>query len=73
MYNLEVIFTKQLDNESKAIEIYNNDILIAHGKLNLCSNMAHVQLLEKYRKAFKCFDIECQIEERNISHNRILI
>jgi CO dehydrogenase/acetyl-CoA synthase gamma subunit (corrinoid Fe-S protein) len=93
MYNktdfLKVYFTKQIDRENRNIEVWilspdsdspAEDILLAHGQLNLCSNMAHIQILEKHRyKKLKWlndvsnFDIERAIEEREILGNRILI
>lgn len=78
MENFTVYFTKQIDSESKALEVFLKDELIAHAELNLCSNMAHVQILEKHRKklndlSVNGYDLEQAIEEREISHNRILI
>ncbi len=86
MYNktdfLKVYFTKQIDSESKGIEIYESDIatakdvLLAHGQLNLCTNMAHVQILEKHRNRLKDvsnYEIEEAIEQRETLGNRILI
>lgn len=79
MENFTVYFTKQINSESKAIEVFNNDELFAHGSLNLCSNMAHIQILEKHRKSYdsgeyvSTYDLACAIEDREISQNRILI
>tara|TARA_Y100001958_G_C21036950_1_gene407928 strand:- start:206 stop:445 length:240 start_codon:yes stop_codon:yes gene_type:complete len=78
MENFTVYFTNQIDRESKALEVFLKDELIAHAQLNLCSNMAHVQILEKQRKklndlSINGYDIEVAIEDREISHNRILI
>ena len=76
MNNLKVYFTKKIDSESKGLEVFNNDELFAHGSINLCTNMAHVQILEKHRYKLKdvsSYEIEEAIEERNISQNRILI
>tara|TARA_R100000781_G_scaffold23646_1_gene17418 strand:- start:879 stop:1157 length:279 start_codon:yes stop_codon:yes gene_type:complete len=91
MYNktdfLKVYFTEQIDRENRNIEVWilnpeaetpAQDILLAHGQLNLCSNFAHIQILEKHRKLkwlndVSNYDIEKAIEEREISHNRILI
>ena len=76
MKNFTVYFTKQIDSESKAIEIFMNNELFAHGSLNLCSNMAHVQILEKHRKggeSVSTYDLELAIEDRAIAHHRILV
>tara|TARA_Y100000361_G_C11137706_1_gene333072 strand:+ start:963 stop:1205 length:243 start_codon:yes stop_codon:yes gene_type:complete len=79
MKNFTVYFTKQIDSESKAIEVFMNDELFAHGSLNLCSNMAHVQILEKHRRPHESneyvssYDLECAIEDRAIEHHRILV
>jgi hypothetical protein len=83
-HNLSVYFGSRIDNESKNLEVFldfentNEPQLIAHAQLNLCSNMAHVQILEKQRKKLNdlCingYDIEQAIEEREITSNRILI
>jgi hypothetical protein len=82
--NLSVYFGSRIDDESKNCEVFldfentGKDELIAHAQLNLCSNMAHVQILEKHRKKLKDlsindYDIELAIEEREITWNRILI
>ena len=76
MNNLKVYFTKQIDSESKGIEVFNNDELFAHGSINLCTNMAHVQILEKHRYKLKdvsIYEIEEAIEQRETLGNRILI
>ena len=79
MKNFTVYFTKQIDSESRAIEIFKNDELFAHGSLNLCSNWAHVQILEKHRRAYatgeyvSTYDLERAIEDREIAHERILV
>ena len=81
---MTVYFGKQIDNESKNCEVFldfgntGKEELIAHAQLNLCSNMAHVQILEKHRKklndlSINGYDIEQAIEEREITWNRILI
>lgn len=82
--NMTVYFGKQIDNESKNCEVFldfentGKEELIAHAQLNLCSNMAHVQILEKHRKklndlSINGYDIEQAIEEREITWNRILL
>ena len=75
MNNLTVFFTNQIDSESKGVEVYHKNTLIANGHLNLCSNMAHINILKEQQEAFEDmeFDIEKAIEERDISQNRILI
>ena len=73
MENLKVHFTNQIDSESKGINVFNDNSLIAKGHLNLCSNMAHVNILEEHEQAFEDMqhEIETAIENRNIMDNRI--
>ena len=73
MENLKIFFTNQIDSESKGISVFHNDNLIAKGHLNLCSNMAHVNILEEHEQAFEDMqhEIETAIENRNIKDNRI--
>ena len=73
MENLKVFFTNQIDSESKGINVFDNNNLIAKGHLNLCSNMAHVNILEEHEQAFEDMqhEIETAIENRNIIDNRI--
>ena len=73
MENLKVFFTNQIDSESKGINVFDNNNLIAKGHLNLCSNMAHVNILEEHEQAFEDMqhEIETAIENRNIKDNRI--
>jgi len=73
MENLKVFFTNQIDSESKGINVFDNNNLIAKGHLNLCSNMAQVNILEEHEQAFEDMqhEIETAIENRNIKDNRI--
>jgi len=73
MEDLTVFFTNQIDSESKGIKVFNDNSLIAKGHLNLCSNMAHVNILEEHEQAFEDMqhEIETAIENRNIKDNRI--
>lgn len=73
MENLKVHFTNQIDSESKGINVFHNDNLIAKGHLNICSNWAHVDILEEHEEAFEDmqFEIATAIEKRNIMDNRI--
>jgi hypothetical protein len=78
MENLKVFFTNQIDIESKGIEVFiGNSLdlqnLVAKGHINICSNMAHVDILEEHEQAFEDMqhEIETAIEKRNIMHNRI--
>tara|TARA_R110000822_G_scaffold285170_1_gene406534 strand:+ start:502 stop:735 length:234 start_codon:yes stop_codon:yes gene_type:complete len=73
MDNLKVFFTNQIDTESKGIEVFHKNSLIAKGHLNLCSNWAHVDLLEEFKQAFEDMqhEIETVIENRQIIDNRI--
>ena len=77
MKSLKVFFTNQIDIESRGIEVFHNERLIAKGHLNLCSNWAHVDLLEDYesseQKVYDQWRIQRAIEERDIMHNRILL
>ena len=79
MENLIVYFRDQIDSESRAISVFRyssgKSICIATGSLNLCSNMAHINILPEHQASCEDmeFDIEKAIEERNIIHNRILI
>jgi hypothetical protein len=80
MNDLVVKFISQTDRENRSINVYKlseeiEDILIATGSLNLCSNMAHITILPAHKEAYEDmeFDIEKAIEERNIFDNRILI
>ena len=73
MENLKVFFTNQIDIESKGINVFHNDDLIATGHLNICSNWAHVDILEEHQQVFEDmqYEIGTAIEKRNIMHNRI--
>ena len=73
MENLKVFFTNQIDTESKGINVFHNDHLIAQGHLNICSNWAHVEILEEHQQAFEDmqYEIGTAIEKRNIIDNRI--
>ena len=73
MENLKVHFTNQIDSESKEINVFHNDNLIGKGHLNICSNWAHVDILEEHEQAFEDMqhEIETAIEKRNIMDNRI--
>ena len=73
MDNLKVFFTNQIDTENKGIEVFHKNSLIAKGHLNLCSNWAHVDILEEHEQAFEDmqYEIATAIEKRNIIDNRI--
>tara|TARA_A100001201_G_scaffold3275_1_gene7539 strand:- start:49 stop:267 length:219 start_codon:yes stop_codon:yes gene_type:complete len=71
MNDLKVYFNHDVNSESREIKVFKNDNLIAHGHLNLCSNMAHIRTVKKYEDM--SYDIEKAIEQRNIWDNRILI
>ena len=73
MDKLKVFFTNQIDTESKGIEVFHKNSLIAKGHLNLCSNWAHVDLLEEFKQAFEDeeFQISQAIEDRKIIGNKI--
>ena len=79
MKELLVYFLDQVDSESRTINVFKYETgkseLIAHGSLNLCSNIAHITLLPAHEEAYEdmTFDIEKAIEDRNIMHNRILV
>ena len=75
MNDLKVYFMQDVNSESRGINVFKNDNLIAYGHLNLCSNMAHITIVKEYEEAFEdmSFDIEKAIEQRNIWDNRILI
>ena len=75
MRQLKVFFTSQIDTESRGIEVYNNNSLIARGYLNLCSNAAHINLIDNWtiQETFRHeeFQIEQSIEDRMIIGNKI--
>lgn len=83
MENLKVYFTEKIDTESFGIDVYHTDIksydieefLIAEGQINLCSNTAHINLLNDsfVQQVFKHEEIHIEqtIEDRKIEGNRI--
>ena len=73
MDNLKVFFTNQIDTENKGIEVFHKDFLIAEGQINICSNWAHIDVLDKFKQAFEDMqhEIETAIENRQIIDNRI--
>ncbi len=73
MENLKVHFTNQIDSDSKGINVFHNDNLIAKGHLNICSNWAHINILEHSKEAFEDMEheIERAIERRDLVGNRI--
>ena len=73
MDKLKVFFTNQIDTENKGIEVFHKDSLIAEGHINICSNWAHVDILEEHEQAFEDmqYEIATAIEKRNIIDNRI--
>lgn len=73
MDNLKVFFTNQIDTENKAIEVFHKDSLIAEGQINICSNWAHIDILEEHEQAFEDMqhEIEKAVEDRKIIGNRI--
>ena len=83
MKSLKVFFTNQIDIESRGIEVFHNERLIAKGHLNLCSNLALIKITENCKELFISgsyqtyedvhSDIETAIENRNIFDNRILL
>lgn len=74
-YNLEVYFTEQIDSENRGIEVFQHEILIANGHLNICTNIAHVNSLNEGEnlEGLMDYEIEKAIEERNILQSRIQI
>jgi|LUMV01.1.fsa_nt_gb hypothetical protein len=87
--NLKVFFTNQIDSESRGIEVFLIDsfkdkIFLTKGHLNLCTNIAYVDILEEKDQwkvdkgllSLRCLEdkqkrIKTAIENRNIIDNKI--
>ena len=73
MEKLKVFFTSKIDKENIALSVFSDQILIAEGPLNICTNWAHVNILKGSSQAFEDMEheIEKAIEDRRIIDNRI--